>query len=269
MWPQNTKISVICTIDEEFPTKKGDKLYYEDHYKCWPLPLFTIIITLVELAFFVYYSVANETVNLAWLKSESVFVYRPDKRLELWRFVSYALLHVDLRHLVSNLVMNLCFGLPLEMIHGNLRIGVVYMAGVLAGSLGTSIFNNNLYLMGTSAGIYALLAAQLADILLNHNNMTLPIVRFIGIFLIASTDVGITFYYNFKAKQLCQPYSVSFLAHLSGALAGLTIGLCILKNFDQQPQADHKKIFRWIAITVYAVCMFLAIMYNVIHSNYL
>lgn len=36
-------------------------------------------------------------------------------------------------HLIFNLTVQLLVGLPLEMVHGSLRIGVVYMAGVLAG----------------------------------------------------------------------------------------------------------------------------------------
>lgn len=38
-------------------------------------------------------------------------------------------------HLLFNLLVQLLVGLPLEMVHGSLRIGIVYMAGVLAGDL--------------------------------------------------------------------------------------------------------------------------------------
>lgn len=112
-------------------------------------------------------------------------------------------------HLIFNLTVQLLVGLPLEMVHGSLRIGVVYMAGVLAGiyifnlksfsyimffihvikplykndwdkcnltlyhhryrvlgSLATSVFDSNVYLVGASGGVYALLAAHLANVLL-------------------------------------------------------------------------------------------------------
>ena len=36
-------------------------------------------------------------------------------------------------HLIFNLMVQMLVGLPLEMVHGSLRIGTVYMAGVLAG----------------------------------------------------------------------------------------------------------------------------------------
>ena len=35
--------------------------------------------------------------------------------------------------MLFNLLVQVLVGLPLEMVHGSLRIGVVYMAGVLAG----------------------------------------------------------------------------------------------------------------------------------------
>ncbi|KAH0540994.1 hypothetical protein KQX54_020758 [Cotesia glomerata] len=52
------------------------------------------------------------------------------------------------------------------------------------GSLGTSVFDTDVYLVGASGGVYALLAAHLANVLLNYNNMEFGIVRLIGIFII-------------------------------------------------------------------------------------
>ena len=37
-------------------------------------------------------------------------------------------------HLLFNLLVQVLVGLPLEMVHGSMRIGAVYMAGVLAGT---------------------------------------------------------------------------------------------------------------------------------------
>ena len=85
-----------------------------------------------------------------------------------------------------NLLVQLLVGLPLEMVHGSLRIGCVYMAGVLAGSLGTSVFDPDVYLVGASGGVYALLAAHLANVLLNYNNMEFGLVRLLGVFLIGT-----------------------------------------------------------------------------------
>lgn len=86
-------------------------------------------------------------------------------------------------HLAFNLTVQLLVGLPLEMVHGSTRIGCVYLAGVLAGSMGTSVFDPEVYLVGASGGVYALLAAHLANVMLNYNNMHYGIIRIVGIFL--------------------------------------------------------------------------------------
>lgn len=86
-------------------------------------------------------------------------------------------------HLAFNLIVQLMVGLPLEMVHGSSRIAVIYMAGVLAGSMGTSIFDPDVYLVGASGGVYALLAAHLANVMLNYSNMHYGIIRIVAIFL--------------------------------------------------------------------------------------
>ena len=46
------------------------------------------------------------------------------------------------------------------------RLLLVYLAGVIAGSLGTSITDPSVYLAGASGGVYALLLAHLASVIL-------------------------------------------------------------------------------------------------------
>jgi len=43
-------------------------------------------------------------------------------------------LHAGWVHLMFNLLVQLLVGLPLEMVHGSVRIAAVYFAGVLAGN---------------------------------------------------------------------------------------------------------------------------------------
>ena len=47
------------------------------------------------------------------------------------------------------------------------KVLVVYMSGVMAGSLGTSLSDPGTYLAGASGGVYALIAAHLATLALN------------------------------------------------------------------------------------------------------
>lgn len=87
--------------------------------------------------------------------------------------------------------------------------------------------------------------------------MCLSVVRFA-----ASVDVGFAVYcrYAFEPSSAAPP--VSYVAHIAGALAGLTIGLLVLKNFEQKL---HEQLIWWFALGLYAICSVFAIVYNVSH----
>ena len=58
-------------------------------------------------------------------------------------------------------------GIPLEMNEagwlGSLRVAAVYMAGVVIGSLGSSVIQPDHFLCGASAGVYALVISHLGN----------------------------------------------------------------------------------------------------------
>lgn len=65
-----------------------------------------------------------------------------------------------------NLIVQLLLGVPLEMVHRGWRIVLIYLSGVLAGSLATSVSDPNVYLAGASGGVYALITAHVATIII-------------------------------------------------------------------------------------------------------
>lgn len=69
-------------------------------------------------------------------------------------------------HLTMNLVMQTILGLLLELVHGWWRVGLIYMSGVLAGSLSQSLAMPRAYLAGASGGVYAIVYAHLGNLLL-------------------------------------------------------------------------------------------------------
>jgi rhomboid-related protein 1/2/3 len=83
------------------------------------------------------------------------------------------------------------------------------------------------------------------------------LIIFFGIFA-ASADVGFAIYDRYASEQVGPP--VSYVAHLTGALAGLTIGLLVLKNFEQKL---HEQLMWWVALGVYAACTIFAVLFNV------
>lgn len=52
------------------------------------------------------------------------------------------------------------------MVHKWWRVLSIYLAGVIAGSLGTSIADPSVFLAGASGGVYAIIAAHVSTIIL-------------------------------------------------------------------------------------------------------
>ncbi|KAH8302049.1 hypothetical protein KR044_002264 [Drosophila immigrans] len=282
---------MVHAVAVEVLPEERDRKYYADRYTCYPPPFFIIMITMIELVFFVYHMLAvGVTAASGPVPTDSMFIYRPDKRLQIWRFVLYMVLHAGWFHLGFNVAVQLLFGLPLEMVHGSARIACIYFSGVLAGSLGTSIFDPGVYLVGASGGVYALLAAHLANVLLNYHQMRYGVIRlaFILIFgkyfsicrpipccnfctfcCAASFDFGFAIYARYAGEDAlpnqvgANAASVSYVAHLAGAVAGLTIGLLVLKNFEQKL---HEQLLWWIALGTYMALVVFAVAFNVLHG---
>ena len=56
-------------------------------------------------------------------------------RDEVWRWLTYSLSHQGWAHLLGNISMQMAFGFYLEVVNGPLRIFLLYLVGVIAGSL--------------------------------------------------------------------------------------------------------------------------------------
>lgn len=255
---QQPKEDVMAIAVELYPSQEENK-YYADRCSCLPPPVFIIFITIVELAFFSYYSITLGPSGP--VPVDSIFIYRPDRRYEVWRFILYMVLHAGWLHLLFNLFVQLIVGLPLEMVHGSWRVCVIYLSGVLAGSLASSVFDGEVYLVGASGGVYALLTAHLANVMLNYDHMQFGWMRIIGVFIIAGADVGFAVY-----DRYAEPHGlpVSYIAHMAGAMGGLTTGLLVLKNFHEK---FHEHFLWWTALVVYSACMLFAVLYNIFNID--
>ncbi|XP_016959808.1 protein rhomboid [Drosophila biarmipes] len=230
-------------------------------------PWFILVISIIEIAIFAYdrYTMPAQNFGLPVpIPSDSVLVYRPDRRLQVWRFFSYMFLHANWFHLGFNIVIQLFFGIPLEVMHGTARIGVIYMAGVFAGSLGTSVVDSEVFLVGASGGVYALLAAHLANITLNYAHMKSASTQLGSVVIFVSCDLGYALYTQyFDGGAFPKGPQVSYIAHLTGALAGLTIGFLVLKNFGHR---EYEQLIWWLALGVYCAFTVFAIVFNLINT---
>ena len=71
----------------------------------------------------------------------SDWVLNPERRfMDPWRFVTYAFIHKDGWHLLSNIIGQLVLGFTLECAdvgnHSSLRVAIIYFSGIIFGAIG-------------------------------------------------------------------------------------------------------------------------------------
>jgi len=138
----------------------------------------------------------------------------------------------------------------------------VYLAGVLMGSLSVSVVDGSVYLAGASGGVYALIAAHCANLVVNWAEMEFAIARLIFFILLIGSDVGVALYnrYNNVGDD-----KVSYVAHIGGFLAGLLMGIVVLRNFKLR---EWERIVWWIALVGYILLVIAAIIWNLAYPGF-
>jgi len=225
---------------------------FAEVYRLCPPPVFLLTLSLLQLVIFTVQAVHLHDAHhlpITWHDPApvcSALIFNPYRRREVWRFISYSLVHSGIAHVALNLGIQLFVGLPLEMSHGSARIAVVYTAGVLSGAMATSSFNPKMYLAGASAGVYSLIAAHLASLILNwkedvmiirqrirqgrvnlaHSSEVYRHMRLLSVLVYTACDISYAVYTHMENLQS----NIGYLAHLAGGGAGILVGICVLKN---------------------------------------
>ncbi|XP_055628143.1 rhomboid-related protein 2 isoform X1 [Toxorhynchites rutilus septentrionalis] len=250
------QISVGTVISE----RDGE---YERSMSFWPPPLTMIVFSIVEIIFFVVDIV--ETNNQMGTSTNgpmaTLFIYNPQLREQAWRFVTYMFVHIGFMHIVMNLLVQIFLGVALELVHCWWRVALVYLAGVAAGSMGTSIFSPRVFLAGASGGVYALITAHIATIIMNWSQMEYAIVQLFVFLVFCVTDLSVSIY-----NSIYDPFDkVGYIAHASGAVAGFLVGIGVLRNLKVNPW--ERKLW-WLAVTVYFSLMGAGVLFHILHPNH-
>lgn len=234
---------------------------YEDEYTCNPPAVCMLIVSIIEIAFFMW-DVASIGYSSVDGPVAKVFIYDPHKRIEIWRFVTYMFVHVGVFHLAVNLVVQILLGIPLEMVHRWWRVLIVYVAGVVAGSLATSVSDPRVYVAGASGGVYALITAHLATIILNWSEMQFAVWQLAVFLILMIADIGTAVSERYIAQTEQQ---VAYAAHLAGGVAGLLVGLYVLRNLEVH---SWERVLLWCAICVFVILITAFVMWNIFVPDY-
>ena len=223
-----------------------EKGAYAEVFRTCPPPLFMITISLLQVGIFIYYASLHHQ-SSSWTGNAplcSSLIYNPHLRRQVWRYLTYSLVHSGISHILLNVSMQLVVGLVLEMSHGSLRISLLYFIGVISGSLTSSCTEPEVHLAGASSGVYALIAAHLSNLILNWkedvliirqdntgiraiNGGLIRLLKLTALVAFVVVDVIIGLYNNYYAGHTS---TTSYGAHIAGASIGLLAGILILNN---------------------------------------
>uniref|UniRef100_A0A914ZF96 EF-hand domain-containing protein n=1 Tax=Panagrolaimus superbus TaxID=310955 RepID=A0A914ZF96_9BILA len=225
--------------------RQTDVSNYLLEYSCWPPPLFIIFVTVFEIIFYIYdttshgYSFQPHNPAPTW----SPLILNPHHREWIWTYISYVFVHVGYIHLLSNLTLQIVLGISLELVHKGIRIGGLYCCGAITGALLFWVFDRHVYLAGASGGVYALITAHLADVIMNWSEMPFRWIRVFAFSAFIIADFGYAAYERFFANVVVK---IAVTAHIGGAIAGLFLGIVLLRNLRH-----HKwELFIWYSSLV-------------------
>nr|XP_027239345.1 protein rhomboid-like [Penaeus vannamei] len=149
------------------------------------------------------------------------------------------------------------FGILLEMVHRWWRVMVVYMSGVAAGALAHSIFTPTAFLAGASGGVYAVEYAHLGNLLMNWPEMEMPWLQLFVLLLLIGLDFGYAIWDTYFALE---PSNTGHMAHFGGAVAGVLVGVVVLRNLQKE---TWERYCWWFSLVLFLLVISAGVMLNV------
>ena len=178
---------------------------------------------------------------------------------EVWRLFTYQFIHANLSHLIVNMLSQLFIAAALEIVHGPIRIGIIYTLGVVLGACFHMMIDGT-YLVGASGGVYALIGVLIANYSMNFREMSQlgKILRGVIIGVLILGEIGMSI-----GRMMTSGDNVSWSAHVGGFLVGMVLGIVILKNFV----LTKKEIYIQIASIVTFVFLVVATITTILIQN--
>ncbi|XP_005093059.1 rhomboid-related protein 2 [Aplysia californica] len=259
------------------------------NYNCCPPPLFIPLISVAEIVIFIVYAIelkdrGTPVTATSGVAMYSPLVYKPTRRYEAWRFITYMFMHQGYMHILFNMIFQLMFGLSLEVVHKWWRVGLVYVLGALAGCLAHSVSDHNVGLVGASGGVYAILGAHVAAIIINWREMNYRCmdpdeldddmccgisrillsapVRLAIILILVVPDTALAIY-----RRVTEPdvFKVGVTAHIGGFLAGVFLGVVILRNINR---LTWERTLGWVTLALFLAFFAFCTLFNALYDGY-
>lgn len=212
-------------------------------------PYFIILTTLAQILLFVIWTnwVSNGSLGgPSWLALSltSNWPKCRDYRRQIWRYVGYQFVHSNSAHITFNAIVQLLIGMPIELVHGFYRVGVIYELSVIIGAFFVVALRPEDVVVGASAGVYSLLGVHLGHTILNfhelHRGFVNRFFRLITVALLIAIDIAIAV--QDPGSGTNDRARTSYAAHAGGFLSGLTLSIWFLHEYGAHPRAHLTRI---------------------------
>ena len=225
----------ISDIEEElYSYDDTQEQLYSPLYKIYKNsnPYFSKLMNLFILLFYflesILYSDNNEDVsslteNLYFRVIEK-YPYCQDNRYQLWRFITSSFLHLNLKHLFSNILILFPLTYYFEIFYDFRNLIIILLLTSFTSNLIFYYYQPYTAIIGCSHLVFGLFGSLLSDYIVNKKyNDSFYILQLIMCLLPIVIDVS--FYY------LNRNENSGYIAHWGGYLTGFIIGLIFLYNF--------------------------------------
>lgn len=157
---------------------------------------------------------------------------------EYWRFFSGGFVHIDIFHLLVNMMALMNIGRMLERLYGRKKYLAILFSGIIIGNAFVFIGQGNVLTVGISGGLYALLGSL---IVYSYDNGWLKQPQFRNqLLFILSINLLVNFMPN-----------ISVLGHMGGLMAGVLLGII----FSETPHLKSLRANAKLAAAVMVLVM--------------
>lgn len=215
---------------EEFIDKRTLKNINKEKRRFKDLPFINVAIIIINILVFILCAFMPEV--LYNKGAFSILLIQETK--EYYRFLTAVFMHVDLDHLLSNMVVLYFLGNGLETKVGHIKYVILYFSSAIGGNLLSAVYENyygNMFTsVGASGAIFGVIAAVFILIIVKGGrweNITLPRMLLM---------IAYSLYSGFMSEN------VNNAGHIGGFVAGLLIMIfyCVIERLHKKKEVSHE-----------------------------
>ena len=179
-----------------------------------------------------------------------LILHIPNNNNKIYPWYSYSLLHVSNLHLWMNMACFVVYSGIIEFHNSTLKTVVIHTLSVIGGTLCLGfqlkyIEYQELVVLGSSGGVYGLLGAILAHLIINYDDIiTINKVLYIS-------TVICTFIFDLVLGLTYRSSNIAYSIHVGGFVVGLMSGITLTKRYISCLWKHNIRFFSIFFILIY------------------